>query len=213
MKVGTDGVLLGAWAELKGKNFLDVGTGTGLVALMMAQRTVGKTVTAVELDADAAAQAAENFEKSPWKTSLTVVCADVKSFVPAEPFDTIVSNPPFYVNSPATQNERRDKARQTDTLKHSELIDAVNRLLATDGVFSVVLPTSAAEDFCFDCWQKNLFLKRRMSVQTKEKKEVKRVLLTFCRKQMKPEESNLCMMDVEGKKTPEYQNLTKDFYL
>ena len=134
MKVGTDGVLLGAWAEVRpgDRRMLDVGTGTGLIALMLAQRSAAR-ITAVDVDAECATQAAENFAASPWADRLDAVAVAVQRYDPVERFDLIVSNPPYYVDSLLSPDEGRNTARHAAGLPFGELAAAVVRLLAPGG--------------------------------------------------------------------------------
>ena len=134
MKVGTDGVLLGAWVPVRDtdRRVLDIGTGTGLIALMLAQRTAGARITALDVDPACAEQARENADASPWGGRIETVCAPVQAFG-AEPFDLIVSNPPFYDNSLPSPDAARTTARHTASLPFAELLDAVGRLLAPEG--------------------------------------------------------------------------------
>lgn len=141
MKVGTDGVLLGAWAEVRpgDRRMLDVGTGTGLIALMLAQRSAA-WITAVDIDVECATQAAENFAASPWADRLDAVSVAVQRYDPVEKFDLIVSNPPYYVDSLLSPDEGRNTARHAAGLPFGELAAAVVRLLSPGGRFALVLP-------------------------------------------------------------------------
>lgn len=148
MKVGTDGVLLGAWArvEPQDERILDIGTGTGLIALMLAQRSAAR-ITAVEIDPGSASQARENADASPWGERIEVVCSSVQAFDPGRRFGLIVSNPPFYVDSLTCPDRGRSRARHAETLPFAELRDAVLRLLAPDGRFCLILPPQEAARF------------------------------------------------------------------
>ena len=148
MKVGTDGVLLGAWAEVRpgDRRMLDVGTGTGLIALMLAQRSAAR-ITAVDVDAECATQAAENFAASPWADRLDAVAVAVQRYDPVERFDLIVSNPPYYVDSLLSPDEGRNTARHAAGLPFGELAAAVVRLLAPGGRFALVLPPVEMQRF------------------------------------------------------------------
>lgn len=148
MKVGTDGVLLGAWAEVRpgDRRMLDVGTGTGLIALMLAQRSAA-WITAVDIDVECATQAAENFAASPWADRLDAVSVAVQRYDPVEKFDLIVSNPPYYVDSLLSPDEGRNTARHAAGLPFGELAAAVVRLLAPGGRFALVLPPVEMQRF------------------------------------------------------------------
>ncbi|KAG6336012.1 hypothetical protein ID866_3077 [Astraeus odoratus] len=146
MKVGTDGILLGAWAPVAGvKRILDIGTGSGLVALMLAQRTEEHvTIDAVELDAQAAGQAGENVAESPWADRITVKCADVLAWAPEQTarYDLIVSNPPYYEPGVECGTPEREQARYTGSLDHKALLVNAAELISEEGFFCVVLPES-----------------------------------------------------------------------
>lgn len=147
MKVGTDGVLLGAWAGVRpaDRRILDVGTGTGLIALMMAQRAPEALITGV--DVEEVSQARENAAASPWGGRVAFVQCPVQEFAPDERFDLIVSNPPFFVDSLTCPDEGRTTARHAVRLPFDQLRDAVVRLLAAEGRFAVILPTDEARRF------------------------------------------------------------------
>ena len=211
MKVGTDGVLLGAWSEAGGTKILDIGTGTGLVALMMAQRSDAEII-GIDIDEQAARQAQENFEASPWKLRLRALCGDINLFETRQTFDEIVSNPPYFENSPVTTNAQRNMARNGMMLGYEQLIQAVNRLLSDNGIFEVIIPSQFSDDFDYKCWQHNLFLYRKTLVRTKPDKPVKRILMAFGRKQTEVRQDELCLMDIQNKRTPAYNDLTSDYY-
>lgn len=213
MKVGTDGVLLGALAAVRGSSALDIGTGSGLVALMLAQRSPQIRVTAIDIDSGAVNQAADNFRASPWPSRLTALQADVVSYEPALPFDTVVCNPPYYEHSPAAGSETRQKARVADRLTHEQLAVAVGRLLAPDGCFSVILPYDDTGRFAWLCWQNGLFLRRRVDVCTKYGKPYKRSVLVFERISGELHVESLCLMNGDGKRSEAYGSLTESFYL
>ena len=213
MKVGTDGVLLGALAAVRGSSALDIGTGSGLVALMLAQRSPQIRVAAIDIDSGAVNQAADNFRASPWPSRLTALQADVVSYEPALPFDTVVCNPPYYEHSPAAGSETRQKARVADRLTHEQLAVAVGRLLAPDGCFSVILPYDDTGRFAWLCWQNGLFLRRRVDVCTKYGKPYKRSVLVFERISGELHVESLCLMNGDGTRSEAYGSLTEAFYL
>ena len=213
MKVGTDGVLLGALAAVRGSSALDIGTGSGLVALMLAQRSPQIRVTAIDIDSGAVNQAADNFRASPWPSRLTALQADVVSYEPALPFDTVVCNPPYYEHSPAAGSETRQKARVADRLTHEQLAVAVGRLLAPDGCFSVILPYDDTGRFAWLCWQNGLFLRRRVDVCTKYGKPYKRSVLVFERISGELHVESLCLMNGDGKRSEAYGPLAYAFSL
>ena len=215
-KVGTDGVLLGAWADLKqSKHILDVGTGSGLIALMAAQRASEAEVVGIEIDPDAARQASENAQRSPFSERITITQSDVRDFHSPLAFDCILSNPPFFTEETRPPVSERAIARNTATLTFVELIAAVGRLLADEGCFHVVLPSSAVPGFvalCLDC---NLRLERQCLVSTVAGKAPKRSLLTFVSgipsSPLLVEQ--LVLQTPDGRRTVAYQRLASSFYL
>lgn len=216
MKVGTDGVLLGAWAGVRPQDvrMLDVGTGTGLIALMLAQRAPGAQVTGVDIDD--VSQACENAAASPWGGRVVFRQCPVQEFETPEPFDLIVSNPPFFVDSLTCPDEGRTTARHAVHLPFDELRDAVLRLLAPGGRFAVVLPTTEADRFLRVC-EGRLGLLRRTDVRTTPRHPAKRALMEFSRAgetAAAPELSELVIGTGQHEcYTPEYRALTRDFYL
>ena len=219
MKVGTDGVLLGAWARLNEghRHILDVGCGTGLVALMVAQRTAewGAEVVGVEIDAPSAAEAAYNFGESPWADRLSVVECAVQDYLSDTLFDHIVSNPPYFVNSLLSPDQARTNARHTTTLTFDALAHSASRLLSEEGLLSVVLPYDAASDMVVAAARCGLFLTRRVDVRSKATSAPIRVLLEFGRRAVPTEREELTIHSPEGLfgYSPEYVALTKEFYL
>ena len=216
MKVGTDGVLLGAWAGVRpsDRQMLDIGTGTGLIALMLAQRAPEASVTGVDIDD--VAQARENADASPWAGRVVFERCLVQEFRAPELFDLIVSNPPFFVDSLTCPDEGRTAARHAVHLPFDELRDAVLRLMAPAGRFAVVLPTTEAGRFLAVCAGR-LALTRRTDVRTTPRHPAKRVLMEFSRAgaaDAAPEISQLTVGTGEHEcYTPEYRALTRDFYL
>ena len=180
MKVGTDGVLLGAWAAVRpqDRRMLDIGTGTGLIALMLAQRAPEAHVTGVDIDD--VGQARENAAASPWSGRVAFAQCPVQEFETPEPFDLIVSNPPFFVDSLTCPDRGRTAARHAVHLPFGDLRDAVLRLLAPGGRFAVILPTAEAERFLAVCAGR-LALVRRTDVRTTPRRPAKRARLEVVR--------------------------------
>ncbi len=214
MKVGTDGVLLGAWVsvEASDRRLLDVGTGTGLIALMLAQRAPQARVTGI--DVEPVDEACANAAASPWAGRLQMVRTAVQEFEPQERFDLIVSNPPFFVDSLTCPDTGRTTARHAVRLPFAELRDAAVRLLQPGGRFAAILPADAAERFIALC-DGRLFLVRRTDVRTAPRRPVKRVLLELgTSAPQAPRCSELVIGTGEHECfTPEYRALTRDFYL
>lgn len=217
MKVGTDGVLLGAWCDVEGAHdILDIGTGSGLVALMVAQRQPAATVTAVENDGAAARQAAENARRSPFADRINVVHADIRAFDGEQLFDRVVSNPPFFEETLLPPDPARSAARHAGEggLTFGELARCAARLLREDGRFAVVVPTGAAGRIASECEAVGLRPVRRTEVVTRPGKQPKRVLLEFARLEAEEEAtSSLTLSDATGGRSPEYRRLAEDFYL
>lgn len=216
MKVGTDGVLLGAWAN-GGRRILDIGAGTGLVSLMMAQRYKDAVVDAVEIDADAAEEAGENVAASPFAARVKVVNDSIQSFAlhAAEgAYDSIVSNPPFFVQSLKNPDSKRAMARHSDSLPFADLVHACCKLLSQEGVFSVIVPAEQLEPFLAECCLSGLFLSRRCAVKTTERKPAKRYLLEFAKRHPAIFEDRVEVLSCAGlKRSPWYQKITDDFYI
>lgn len=215
MKVGTDGVLLGAWTDIsEAKNLLDIGTGTGLLALMFAQRSSQILVTAVEIDKEAAEQAEENVNQSPWKDRIEVLNEDILTYCSNTKFDAIVSNPPYFNNNLHPFDKQRILARHNDHFTYPALIDKVVQFLAFDGRFSVILPFEQKEEFITLCNIRGLYLKRKVNVQTIPNAPYKRVLMEFSLRENNEIYKNTLL--IEEKRhcySTEYIELTKDFYL
>ena len=215
MKVSTDGVLLGAWAPIeKSTSILDIGTGTGLLALMAAQRNPSAHITAIEIDSDAAAQARENADASPWGERITILSADVREFSSQSPFDAIICNPPYFTRSLRNPDEARATARHDDTLSLEELTTLAPSLLADGGSVSIVLPIERRADIIPLMTMRGLFLLQQTTVLPTQEKSPTRILMTF-RKGLTahPRSDKLCIALSPGVYTEEYRALTKDFYL
>lgn len=214
MKVGTDGVLLGCLCAGPAATILDLGCGTGLIALMLAQRFPEARIVGIDIDPEAAAQAADNFAASPWADRLEAVCADVRSY--DGQFNLIVSNPPFYEHSPAASTAARNRARRTDTLCHEELAGAVSRLLTDGGRFSVILPYAEADHLIHTGWLHGLHLHDRTDLRTKPSKPLRRSVLSFIRqstRQPMPTTRSLTLLNDDSTPSEAYRRLTEDFYL
>ena len=213
MKVGTDGVLLGAWAPecIAGGRILDIGTGTGVMAIMAAQRNPSARIVGVEIDEMSALQARENAEASPWADRVEIVNADIRSYEAAAPFDLVISNPPYFVDSLKSPDSGRTTARHTVSLDFGELMSAVERLLAPDGLFAVIVPAEAASMVVASG---GLALRRRCDVRSKPSAGPIRTMMEFAAGYCgAPEFSELTIGDGKGGYTAEYVALTRDFYL
>ena len=216
MKVGTDGTLLGAWAEMGRPDgrLLDIGTGTGLMALMMAQRYPEARVTAIDIDEMAVSQAKENVMRSPFADRIEVLLADVNTFEPTEMFDSIVCNPPFFNNALVCPDNQRTQARHTTSLSYQQLMAAVWRMLSDEGRFSLIIPNDFFQQLESEAHLAGFFLTRVFGVRTVEGKAIKRYLTELrkhpCSEMVKKE---ILIEDKPGVRSAWYQELTKDFYI
>ena len=218
MKIGTDGVLLGSWAPISNNPFsvLDIGTGTGIIALMLAQRSHAEQIDALEIDEDAYEQATDNFENSPWNDRLFCFHAGLDEFVeePEDEYDIIVSNPPFYSEDYKSSNEQRDLARFQDALPFEDLIEAAALLLSENGIFSVIIPYKEEENFIALAQELELYPYKITRVKGTPNSEIKRSLLAFSRHENSDFQTDeLIIETARHQYTAEYIELTKDFYL
>jgi len=216
MKVGTDGVLLGAWANcINAKTVLDIGTGTGLIALMIAQRCNAK-IDAVEIDEHAVIQASENVANSLWNDRINVIHQSFQDFInhSERKYSLIVSNPPYFQNSMVAPDHKRANARHNSELQLDEIIAGATRLLTDDGILSVILPYIEGTLFIVKASQKGLYCNRQTKVLPKPGREPKRLLLEFM-KTKKPlvEQEIIIELNKRHSYSDAYKNLTKDFYL
>ena len=216
MKVGTDGTLLGAWAELAKADgrVLDIGTGTGLMSLMMAQRYPKAQVMAIDIDEMAVSQAAENVKDSPFADRIEVRQADVRVFESTEMFDSIVCNPPFFNNALVCPDNQRTQARHTTSLSYQQLMSAAWRLLSEEGLFSVIIPNDFFQQLEGEAHLAGFFLTRVYGVRTIEGKPIKRYLIEL-RKHPQKEliKKEVLIEDSPNVRSAWYRELTKDFYI
>ena len=215
MKVGTDGVLLGAWADISSKNHvLDVGTGTGLIALMMAQRNPSARVFGIDIDEGAVGQAKENCADSLWADRITILHCDFNNPSPIEgmKFNAIVSNPPFFKEQVHAPDKQRDLARREEALPVASLLKNAAALLADDGFVDIIIPFNEVGDAIGAAAVNGLYLRRRCDVVTTKGKQPKRTLLEFCNHIVPADTSSITIYDENHQYTPEFIALTKDFY-
>ncbi len=218
MKVGTDGVLLGAWTPITNTPFsvLDIGAGTGILSLMIAQRSAAEQIDALEIDEEAFEQCVENFENSPWSDRLYCYHAGLDEFMeePEDEYDLIVSNPPFYSEDYKTENDQRDLARFQDALPFEDLIEAASLLLSENGILAVIIPYKEEEKFIGLAKECLLYPFKITRVKGTPSTEIKRSLLAFSFAQNETVNTDeLIIETARHQYTEDYIALTKDFYL
>ncbi len=218
MKVGTDGVLLGAWTPIDHNPYsvLDIGTGTGLIALMLAQRSFAEQIDALEIDENAFEQAVGNFEESAWNDRLFCYHASLDDFMEDledEEYDLIVSNPPFYSENVSSGNESRDKARQNQSLPFEDLIEASAVLLSEIGILCVIIPFKEEQKFVEMAEAEGLYPMKITRVKGNPDTEIKRSLLAFSKQKTEVELVELVIETARHQYTEDYRNLTSEFYL
>jgi len=212
MKVGTDGVLLGAWIFCeKANNILDVGCGTGLIALMLAQRNLNSNITGIEIDKTASQEAELNVRNSDWKQRISIQHTSLQQFKPQIKFDLILSNPPFFPQN--NSKKSRDIARRTNSLSFEELIQNAVDILEEKGIFSVIIPKEYEVYFCNIAISYNLYCNRICNVKGNEIVVTKRVMLEFSFVKAKVTIECLTIEIARHQYTDAYIQLCKDFYL
>ncbi|MCE9538325.1 MAG: methyltransferase [Bacteroidetes bacterium] len=215
MKVGTDAVLLGSWVNTSNaKTILDIGTGTGIIALMLAQKS-DATIDAIDIDKNAFVQASENIAGCKWKERIQIHHISLQQYCTnSSKYDLIVSNPPYFVDSSKASEESRTNARHTDQLPFSDLLNGVLNLLNPTGSFYVILPTKESQVFRDMAEEQNLFLTKLTRVITLADRPEKRLLMQFEFTKKTVEENFITIeKDERHSYTDEYKELTKDYYL
>lgn len=227
MKIGTDGVLLGAWCPIDNNPFsvLDIGAGTGILSLMLAQRSsaehsslqgeLAQQIDAIEIDEEAFEQCVENFEASPWGDRLFCFHAGLDEFMeePEDLYDIIISNPPFYTEDYKTESEQRDLARFADALPFEDLIEGADLLLSENGIFAVIIPFKEEAKFIALANHFELYPFKITRVKGTPTTEIKRSLIAFSRVKKDISNDELIIETARHQYTEEYITLTKDFYL
>lgn len=217
MKVGTDGVLLGAWADVtEVKTALDIGTGSGVIAIMLGQRAPETLIHAVEIDSEACAQAQENMQNAPWADRLTAFNSAIQTFAESQSqtYDLIVSNPPFFSGGTFSNNQDRNSVRHTIKLPHGDLLAAVRTLLADHGKFCVILPFIEGLRFQELAKSYHLYCTKMTEVRPKQDKPIERLLLQFERQERPLVKSDLTIQhNGINEWTDAYIELTGAFYL
>jgi tRNA1Val (adenine37-N6)-methyltransferase len=217
MKIGTDSVVLGAWAPIKHNPFsiLDIGAGTGVLSLMLAQRSQAQVIEALEIDDNAYEQCVDNFEQSQWNDRLFCFHASLEEFVEEieDTYDLIICNPPFYSENYKTENRQRDLARFQDAMPFEHLLESIASLLSKNGLFSVIIPYSEEHKFITTANQFELYCKEITHIKGTPISKIKRSLLTFSFTTQEVLTTELIIETSRHKYTHDYINLTKDFYL
>lgn len=215
-KVGTDGVLLGAWVDICEADMamLDIGTGSGLIAIMLAQRASPEAhIDAVELEAQDVQQARENVRRSPWPEKVNIHHTPLQQFFPGKQYDLIVSNPPYFVRSLLPPDEKRTQARHAHALSFSELLGNTTRLLAPGGRLGVILPYAESREFTALALGSDLFILRQAVFRARAHKPPERLLIEFSLKKQNPEQREITLYEAGDQWSADYKSLTGDFYL
>lgn len=218
MKVGTDGTLLGAWARASGGScrILDIGTGTGLIALMMAQRYPEAIVVGIDIDKDAAEQATMNVQESPFADRIRIVHGDVNHMMLEDPFDTIVSNPPYFMSQSSMESPdlSRCMARQTSTLDFFMLVKTACRMMKPEGILSVVIPIEGYSLMAHEALLSGFYVSRICRIRTTPNKAAKRMLIEFRQNTNSEIDTEEEILEIRpGVRSQWYQELTQAFYI
>lgn len=217
MKIGTDAVLLGAWSSVNTNPFsvLDIGSGTGVIALMHAQKSSAEIIDAIEIDENAYEQCVSNFENSNWNDRLFCYHASLEEFVEEidDKYDLIVSNPPFYKEDYKSENQQRDVARFEDALPFKHLIKSASKLLSKEGVFHVIIPYKESENFIELSKIEKLLPSKILNIKGSSESEIKRTIIEFSFKEKDVVSNELIIETSRHNYTKDYVSLTKDFYL
>lgn len=214
MKVGTDGVLLGAWCPVEGmRRVLDVGTGCGVIALMVAQRNHTALIDAIDIDHDAIEEATINFAASPWSERLTAIEADFNDMTSHDRYDMIVSNPPYFTDSLLPPDAARTIARHTESLSYRQLIEGAAQQLTDEGILALISPTDAESIIIEAAAFASLPVRNITRIIPVEGGPAKRILWQLSRRDMAYHEDDLIIARRDGTFTSEYIALTRDFYL
>ncbi len=213
-RVGTDGVILGAYADVStAKRILDIGSGTGLIALMLAQRSKAD-ITALEPDNESYQQLLENISASKWDDRIHAVNGIIQEYNPEFRFDLIVSNPPYFINSIKNPDARRSAARHNDNLSHQDLLKSVSELLEDKGIFSVIMPFAEGNIFIAEASEYGLFCNSILKIKPLPASDIRRLVVSLSRHKTKTAEKYLTIEHGPRHEfTEEYKVLTRDFYL
>lgn len=216
MKIGTDSILLGAITDFgkdENVNILDIGTGTGILAIMAAQKNHKAQITAIEVDTDASKQAQENVARTPWANRIKVENQDIRYYKCTNKYDIIISNPPFFENSLKSPDSKRQIARHTDNLSFTQIAECAKTMLSENGTMHIILPSKSENSFNDAAINKSLYLTKKTNIITKEGLEPKRVILSYKHSPKHYSENKFVVRGMDGEYTEQYKLTTKDFYL
>ena len=210
-KIGSDSMLLGAWTKGDYKRILDIGTGTGILALMMAQHHPNATITAIEPQIESFEEAVLNFKSSPFSNRILPIQSKLQQFGSMEKFDLIISNPPYFSNSFLSNDNSRNKARHTVDLSTNELYENASELLSETGYFNVITPFDSEKEHIERAFDNDLFIKKILHTQKVDGTKI-RSLISFSFEDVEPEISSMIVKDSSNNYSDEYIRLTKEFY-
>jgi tRNA1Val (adenine37-N6)-methyltransferase len=215
MKVNTDSVLLGAWASINSnaETGLDIGSGTGILSLMIAQRYPKMKIIGLEIEKQAFEESKINFTNSKWKRRLQAVNLPLQEYVPNSKLDCIISNPPYYINNLKNQNISKSQARHTDTLSFEELINFAETFLSEKGTFNLILPKTEGEIFINIASESRLNFQKITFIKPNKNKSINRVMMCFGKEEKDLLKGMFCVYKSKGVYSKEHHQLTKDFYL
>lgn len=214
MKVGTDAVLLGSWVKYDNPlSILDIGSGTGVISLMMAQRFNNSDITAIEIDKEAFIESNINFKNSKWNNRLNCIHDALQTYKFSQKFDLIISNPPYFKSTTPSKSESRKIARHENCLKMEELLFYSSKLLKSDGIIAIIIPYERFLDIKTYIIQENLFLKRICKIKGNKKAHIKRIMLEISKNENETISEQLIIEEDRHQYTKEYKRLCKEFYL
>ncbi|PID95299.1 MAG: SAM-dependent methyltransferase [Bacteroidetes bacterium] len=212
MKIGTDAILLGAFAAVEeADHILEIGTGSGIIALMLAQRSKGR-ITAIDIHAPSVAQSKANIAHAPWSHRMKVLHTSLQAFTPPERFDHIVSNPPFFSHALKSNNETRNLARHNDNLTPEALAYHTHRLLTPEGTATFILPSDNISPYKQAFEQEALFPSHIITIRPKPHKNPNRIILQLKKRKGKTRTTSFTVRATDGRYSQEYHQLTKDFH-
>ncbi len=215
MKVGTDAVLLGAWADAgSAKNMLEIGTGSGVIALMLAQRSETK-IEAIDIDKNSIEQAHENFQNSPWANRLNAIDSSLKDFCKSssEKFEVIVSNPPFFNNSLTSPKQKKTRSKHTGELSYEDLLHGIVHFLAPNGNVFLILPHTESKIFVKLAQQNHLYVNKELLIRPKKEKAANRVLMELSFRETEKESTEIYLREPDNSFSKAYSDLCQDYYL